>query len=184
MFVTVLPLRGMMFQALFLLIAIALESFILHKNLNLSPRTSIECSASLNLFSTIVGWLVIFSVDPLLPEFLKRPLFNFILFGTPTQIKPYSLFMKIVYLLLYRLSNLLFALVVELLFLELLATSFYHKFNREIKQRSLSESPRNQIRFSGNKPYGYYYDSLKSRSLFLANFCSNLLVTFLILTVI
>lgn len=52
--IAVLPLRAVMFQILFLLVAIAVESFIFKKKLHLSGRTSIEYATSINLFSTII----------------------------------------------------------------------------------------------------------------------------------
>lgn len=81
MFVTVLPLRAVLFQGVFLLIAIAIESFILHKQLGLSRRTSLEYAASLNLFSTVIGWLFFFLIQPNLPAELQRQLLQYIFFN-------------------------------------------------------------------------------------------------------
>lgn len=77
----VLPLRAILFQILFLTIAIAIESFVLHKELYLSQRTSIEYALSLNLFSTIFGWATFFLTNPLLPIGVQQQIINFILFG-------------------------------------------------------------------------------------------------------
>lgn len=81
MLAILLPLRAILFQALFLLVAIAIESFILHKRLYLSRRMSIEYAASLNLFSTVCGWTLFFLVEPLMPVGLREQMVNFIFFS-------------------------------------------------------------------------------------------------------
>ena len=74
-----------LFQFLFLLMAIALEAFILHRQLKISRRTSIEYAASINLLSTILGWLVFFSIQPFLPYPLKLQIISFIFFNRFTN---------------------------------------------------------------------------------------------------
>ena len=80
MLANVFPLQAILFQFLFLLIAIAIESFILYRQLNLSRKRSIDYAISINLFSTILGWIVFFYVHPWLPRSLKSQLISYMFF--------------------------------------------------------------------------------------------------------
>jgi hypothetical protein len=62
MFSTVLPLRTVLYQSLFLLIAIAIEAMVLRRLLDPppTPKQSIQYAASINLLCTVVGWLFFF----------------------------------------------------------------------------------------------------------------------------
>jgi hypothetical protein len=83
----VVPLRAIAFQIVFLLMAIAIEATVLHKQLDISPKQSVQFAASTNLLTTVLGWLSIFFLlgtaivlpTPLLTE-LKMALMNFIFF--------------------------------------------------------------------------------------------------------
>lgn len=60
MFPTVLPLRAVIYQSLFLLMAIAIEAWVLSRLLKTDPRQSIQYATTINLLCTIVGWLCFF----------------------------------------------------------------------------------------------------------------------------
>jgi hypothetical protein len=84
---TVLPLRAIAFQIVFLLMAIAIEATVLHRQLNIPPKQSAQFAAATNLLTTVLGWLVIFfllGTSPILPtpllNELKIALMNFIFF--------------------------------------------------------------------------------------------------------
>ncbi len=81
----ILPLRAILFQVLFLMIAIAAESAVLHWRLGLQRRVSVKYAASLNLFSTLVGWLIFFGIAGILPNLfsgvLEQQLISYILFN-------------------------------------------------------------------------------------------------------
>ncbi len=77
----ILPLRAVLFQLFFLWVAIAIESFTLHKQLGLSKRISLEYAAILNLSTAVVGWLIFFYVESVLPAQSQEVLINFILFN-------------------------------------------------------------------------------------------------------
>jgi uncharacterized membrane protein len=81
MFAFVLPLRAILFQLLCLSVAIALEAYIFQKQWKLSRQTSIQYSISLNLFSTVLGWILFFVIQPLLSVNLKRQLLNYVFFN-------------------------------------------------------------------------------------------------------
>ncbi|MGF1500046.1 MAG: filament integrity protein FraC [Elainellaceae cyanobacterium] len=79
----VLPFRLIVNQALLLLLAIAIEAMVLRQRLRYPPRKSIEYSASLNLWSTLIGWLIFFAAAgsiPFIPA-LRMELINFIFFN-------------------------------------------------------------------------------------------------------
>jgi hypothetical protein len=80
MFDSILPLRAIVFQMLFLLVAIALEGLVFFKNLNLDYKTSMRYAAVLNLFSTFLGWVIFFEVNLFLPEDVQRQFISYIFF--------------------------------------------------------------------------------------------------------
>jgi hypothetical protein len=77
---SIFPFRAIVFQFLFLLIAIAIESIIYRRRMRLGFRTSVQYAASVNLLSVVVGWLIFFIVVPLLPEPLKTQFISYIFF--------------------------------------------------------------------------------------------------------
>ncbi|MGI0488312.1 filament integrity protein FraC [Pantanalinema rosaneae CENA516] len=80
MFDSILPLRAIIFQMLFLLVTIALEGLVFFKNLNLDYKTSMRYAAVLNLFSTFLGWLFFFQINQFLPEDVQRQFISYIFF--------------------------------------------------------------------------------------------------------
>ncbi|WAL62500.1 filament integrity protein FraC [Thermocoleostomius sinensis] len=58
----VLPLRTVLYQSVFLLIAIAIEATVLYRLLDPppTPKQSIQYATSINLLCTVVGWLFFF----------------------------------------------------------------------------------------------------------------------------
>ncbi|WP_017716285.1 filament integrity protein FraC [Kamptonema formosum] len=77
----VLPLRAILFQVLFLLIAVAIEAMILRWRLKMGPKKSVGYAASLNLLSTVAGWLIFFFAAPRLSPDLKAQLISYIFFN-------------------------------------------------------------------------------------------------------
>ncbi|XHX77530.1 MAG: filament integrity protein FraC [Stenomitos frigidus ULC029] len=80
MFFDILPLRAVVFQCLFLLIAIAIEAYVLRRTLSLDYQTSMQYAISVNLLSTLVGWMCFFLSQPLLPLEWRVQLISFIFF--------------------------------------------------------------------------------------------------------
>mgnify|MGYP001788319322 FL=1 len=76
----VLPLRAIAFQGLFLLIAIALEAIVYFRQLGFDYKTSVRYAASVNLFSTFIGWLLFFNLQAFLPQPLKEQLISYFFF--------------------------------------------------------------------------------------------------------
>lgn len=82
---TVLPLPAILLQFLFILIAIAIESFIFHNFLKLSRKLSVFYAASINLISTVLGWLIFFNIQFWFPPALKAELISYIFFDRFTS---------------------------------------------------------------------------------------------------
>lgn len=76
----VLPLRAILYQLLFIVIAISVESIVLQRYLGIGRKSSIQYAATANLLSTVVGWFVFFVVEPLLPPEWRQQLRNYIFF--------------------------------------------------------------------------------------------------------
>ncbi|HAG81462.1 MAG TPA: filament integrity protein fraC [Cyanobacteria bacterium UBA12227] len=77
---TVLPLEMILFQVLFLVIAIALEARIFYRKLRISRKTSVEYAMFVNLLATGIGWLTFFAVQNLLSQALKAQVISYIFF--------------------------------------------------------------------------------------------------------
>ncbi len=76
----VLPLKAILFQLLFVVLAIAIEAIVLQRYLGIGRKTSIQYTATANLLSTVVGWFIFFVAAPLLPPDWQLQLVNFVFF--------------------------------------------------------------------------------------------------------
>lgn len=81
----VLPLRAILFQLLFLVTAIALESMVLRNRLEIGRKTSIQFAATTNLLSTVIGWMLFFIAEPLLSDEWRSQLISYIFFDLTTN---------------------------------------------------------------------------------------------------
>ncbi|MEB3272810.1 MAG: filament integrity protein FraC [Prochlorothrix sp.] len=88
---TLFPLRVMLFQGLLLVVAIAMEAWVLGQKLGVSPRGSVQFATLLNLFSTIMGWLMFLVLEVLLPERWRWEVMNYVLFDRPFQLEAQSI---------------------------------------------------------------------------------------------
>lgn len=77
----ILPVGAIFFEILFLLIAIPLEAYILNRWLKFDKRTSIFYAIALNVFSSVIGWIVFFTVEPILSIAIKKELINYVFFN-------------------------------------------------------------------------------------------------------
>ena len=78
--VMLFPLRAVAQQSLLIFMAIAIEAAILHWELKLPYKRSIEYATSINLLSVVVGWLSFFVAAPLLNVNLERAVINYVFF--------------------------------------------------------------------------------------------------------
>ncbi|MFN6483649.1 MULTISPECIES: filament integrity protein FraC [unclassified Nostoc] len=77
----IFPIGGILFDFLFVLIAIPIEAYILHSRLKFDKKTSIFYAISINLFSSVIGWFVFFVSEPMLPIQVKSELINYMFFN-------------------------------------------------------------------------------------------------------
>jgi hypothetical protein len=75
----VLPLRMVVFQSMFLLTAIALESIVLIQRLQITPRKGVEYATTINFLAAATGWLLFVSFQSVLPATVRLPLIAFVL---------------------------------------------------------------------------------------------------------
>ncbi|MBE9211707.1 filament integrity protein fraC [Plectonema cf. radiosum LEGE 06105] len=76
------PFGLIIFDFLFLLVAIPIEAYILNKRLKFDKRTSAFYAISINVFSNAIGWIVFFLIEP--STFFrnyKLGLLNFLLYN-------------------------------------------------------------------------------------------------------
>ncbi|MDZ8185714.1 MAG: filament integrity protein fraC [Nostoc sp. ChiSLP02] len=78
----IFPIGGILFDFLFVLIAIPIEAYILHKRLKFDKKTSTFYAISINLFSAVIGWSIFFAVEPVLPIETKSELMTYLFFNT------------------------------------------------------------------------------------------------------
>ena len=77
-----IPFQLVLTQSLLVVVAIALESLVIHRGLKYPPRKSVEYAISLNFFSLFIGWfffLTLIGSFPL-PLVIKQDIINLILF--------------------------------------------------------------------------------------------------------
>ncbi|HEY9641748.1 MAG TPA: filament integrity protein FraC [Coleofasciculaceae cyanobacterium] len=82
-FPNILPLRAIVLQSLFLLMAIAIESTVLKRRMPLTPKDSVYFATAINLLCVILGWLALFiflNMANILPPGIQVPLISFIFF--------------------------------------------------------------------------------------------------------
>ena len=77
----ILPIGAIFFEILFLLTAIPVEAYVLNKWLKFDKRTSIFYAIALNVFSSVIGWIVFFMIEPMLPIAIKAELINYVFFN-------------------------------------------------------------------------------------------------------
>ena len=78
----IFPVGVVLFDFLFLLIAIPIEAYVFSYKLKFDKRTSTFYAISTNLFSSVIGWLVFFLAEPMLPITLKSELINYVFFNS------------------------------------------------------------------------------------------------------
>ncbi len=80
-FPSIFPLGAILFNFLFLLVAIPIEAYVFYKRIKFDRKTSIFYAISVNLFSSAIGWFLFFVLEPILPIYLKAELISFVFFN-------------------------------------------------------------------------------------------------------
>ncbi|NJL00026.1 MAG: hypothetical protein HC838_11945 [Spirulinaceae cyanobacterium RM2_2_10] len=78
--VYVLPLPVIVFQLLSLTLGTAIESLIIRYNLGFSRKKSVEYALTLNLYSSIFAWLILFVAQAIAPQTIRLQVISGILF--------------------------------------------------------------------------------------------------------
>lgn len=78
--IPVFPLKMIVFQGLLMLVAIAVEAYVLRKELKLLPKQSIDYATTINFLSVAVGWVVFFAFQSIVSDGLRIKLINCIFF--------------------------------------------------------------------------------------------------------
>ncbi len=77
----VFPFGAILFDFLFLLVAIPIEASVLNARLRFDKKTSAFYAISMNLFSSAIGWTTFFLVEPFLPINLRSELISYVFFN-------------------------------------------------------------------------------------------------------
>ncbi len=77
----IFPLGVILLDFLFLLVAIPIEAFILNRRLKFDKRTSSFYAICINLFSSVIGWIIFFFMEPMLPVRFKSELIDYLFFN-------------------------------------------------------------------------------------------------------
>ncbi len=77
----ILPVKTVVFQVLFLLVAIAIESGILRQRLRLGFQTSVQYATVTNLAAVVAGWIAFLVLEPISPMRVKAQIINYVLFN-------------------------------------------------------------------------------------------------------
>jgi hypothetical protein len=78
--IPVFPLKMIAFQGLLMLVAIAVEAYVLRQELKLLPKQSIDYATTINFLSVTVGWILFFNFQAIVSENLRIKLINCIFF--------------------------------------------------------------------------------------------------------
>ncbi|KAB8329995.1 filament integrity protein fraC [Scytonema tolypothrichoides VB-61278] len=78
---TIFPIGAILFNFLFLLVAIPIEAYVLNTRLKFDKKTSAFYAISINVFSNVIGWVIFFFVEPVLSPNLKSELMSFVFFN-------------------------------------------------------------------------------------------------------
>ncbi len=144
----ILPLRAIALQLLFLVVSVAIEAYILQQRLGMTPRGAARYALALNLFSSVLGWLVVFTVQPLLSMWLaswEMELVSLTLFGHFYSSWAWQSLLPII--LFSGLMVLLFAFLAESSFMSILLVIWASV--APSKHRNLSEIQTNRnMRYS------------------------------------
>ena len=76
----ILPLRTILFQILFLLVAMVIEAGILRQRLRLGFQTSVQYALVINLATIVAGWIGFLVVEPLASAPIREQIISYILF--------------------------------------------------------------------------------------------------------
>ncbi|MBD2519494.1 filament integrity protein fraC [Nostoc sp. FACHB-973] len=122
----IFPIGGILFDFLFVLIAIPIEAYVLHKRLKFDKRTSTFYAISINLFSSVIGWFIFFVSEPMLPIQVKSELINYMFFNTFKSASTQTLIILTAFIIFFATFIMKF-LLLRVLLVSLLKEPFAQK---------------------------------------------------------
>jgi hypothetical protein len=122
----IFPIGGVLFDFLFVLIAIPIEAYILNRRLKFDKKTSAFYAISINLFSSVIGWIIFFVLEPMLPIGVKSELINYMFFNNFKSSNTQSLIILTAFIIFFATFIMKFFLLKGLL-LSLLKEPFAKK---------------------------------------------------------
>ncbi len=114
MLASIIPLKLLFWQSLFLLIQITIESSFFYYFFNLSRKASLEYSISMNLFSSVMGWIIFLLFVPLAEPIFQIQIMNFIIFN---RLSPKFIFLITIIIFLQFILSLILKIIM-FIFLE------------------------------------------------------------------
>ncbi len=100
-FSPILPVGIVLFDLLFLIIAIPIEAYVLNARLKFDQKSSVFYAISINIFSNVLGWLVFFFIEPSLSSTNKSEVLNYVFFNRFQSEQIYSLLVLIAFFIFF-----------------------------------------------------------------------------------
>ena len=95
----IVPLGIILFDFLFLILAIPIEACVLKTRLKFDQKSSVFYATSINIFANISGWLIFFFVEPYLSPKYKSELLNYVFFNRFQLSSTYNLILFIAFII-------------------------------------------------------------------------------------
>jgi hypothetical protein len=95
-YLIILPV--IIWQSLYLIIAMAWDTFLFYQQLRVSRKISIEYARTLNLFNIVIWWMLFFIIRPLISPTRELNLINLLFFSRPFDQKTDGLDMDLFWL--------------------------------------------------------------------------------------
>ncbi|MEO1390349.1 MAG: filament integrity protein FraC [Cyanobacteria bacterium J06634_6] len=80
-YAAILPLKAIVFQGLFFLVAITIEAGLLRQRLRLGFKTSVQYAFVTNLAAVVAGWIAFLVIEPLVTTEIRAQIINYIFFN-------------------------------------------------------------------------------------------------------
>ncbi len=80
-YLIILPV--IIWQSLYLIIAMAWDTFLFYQQLRVGRKIAIEYARTLNLFNIVIWWMLFFIIRPLISQTRELNLINFLFFSRP-----------------------------------------------------------------------------------------------------
>ena len=95
----IVPLGIILFDFLFLILAIPIEACVLKTWLKFDQKSSVFYATSINIFANISGWLIFFLVEPYLSPKYKSELLSYVFFNHFQLSSTYNLILFIAFII-------------------------------------------------------------------------------------